>query len=367
MKETKVLYISPYIKVANGGASVMKRNHRLLCQIVGRENFVPMEIMRKSSNPLKMFWDDITEKSFYGLDFMEKKRILQCIKEEHISIVFLDSSKLGGLAMLIHKHFADVRVITFFHNVEADFERTVLKLSKKWYFAYRIGLTDYNERLAIRSSDIIICLNERDSSRLKEKYGRKADEIIPVTLDSTINEESLNQHDISNDIPHLLFFGSNFPPNIEGIKLFVEKVMPKVNGVLTIAGVGMDQLKSCFLNKPRVEVRGFVENVDDLYGSADIVVLPIFSGAGMKVKTAEALKYGKYIIASDEALEGYKIDSLKGIIRCSNIEDFVTAIDSYTPQNRIQLENRKCFLDYYSDESAKKALNSVLKGIDSHI
>lgn len=367
MKEPKVLYIAPSIKVANGGASVSRRNRRLLCQIVGRENFVPIEIIRKTGNHLKMLWDDITEKSFYGLDSMDKKRILQCIKEERISIVFLDSSKLGGLAELIHRHFADVRIITFFHNVESDFERTVLKLNKKWHLAYRIELADYNERLAIHSSDIVICLNERDSFRLKEKYDRRADKIIPVTLDSTINEDSLNRCRPANDIPHLLFFGSNFPPNIEGIKLFVKEVMPRVNAMLTIAGAGMEQLKPYFQNKHHIEVRGFVENVDKLYGNADIVVLPIFSGSGMKVKTAEALKYGKYIIASDEALEGYKIDTLKGVVRCSNTNDFITAINRYTPQNRILRENRKCFLDYYSDESAKKALNSVLKGIDLYI
>lgn len=360
MKEPKVLYIAPSIKVANGGASVSRRNRRLLCQIVGRENFVQIEIIRKTGNHLKMLWDDITEKSFYGLDSTDKKRILQCIKEERISIVFLDSSKLGGLADLIHRHFADVRIITFFHNVEADFERTVLKLNKKWHLAYRIELADYNERLAIHSSDIIICLNERDSVRLMEKYGRRADKIIPVTLDSTINEDSLNQHGTLNNIPHLLFFGSNFPPNIEGIKLFVEKVMPKVNAVLTIAGAGMEQLKPYFQNKPRVDVQGFVEDVNELYSNADIMVLPIFSGSGMKVKTAEALKYGKYIIASDEALEGYKIDTLKGVIRCSNTNDFIAAINRYTPQNRIQKENRKCFLDYYSDESAKNIFLNLL-------
>lgn len=38
------------------------------------------------------------------------------------------------------------------------------------------------------------------------------------------------------------------------------------------------------------------------------MVMPIFSGSGMKVKTAEALMYGKFLIGTKEAFEGYEID-----------------------------------------------------------
>lgn len=364
MKSLKILYISPSIKTASGGAVVSRRNRRLLCQIVGGENFYPIEIARKSNNPLKMLWDDLVERSFWGLDSTDKKSILQLIKKENISTVFLDSSKLGGLAELIRKCYTNVQIITFFHNVEVDFERVILKLSKKWHLAYRNWLAEYNEIRAIHSSDVIVCLNERDSAKLKEIYGRKADKIIPVTLDSAINENTMSRYKISDGVPHLLFFGSNFPPNVEGIKLFVDEVMPKVDAILTIAGAGMEQLKPHFQDMPRVEICGFVENVDELYQNADIVVLPIFSGAGMKVKTAEALKYGKYVLASNEALEGYNINSLKGIVRCMAIDDFVHAINCHIPQERFLLENRQFFLDYHSDESAKTIFEGIIEDLN---
>ncbi len=39
----------------------------------------------------------------------------------------------------------------------------------------------------------------------------------------------------------------------------------------------------------------------------DYIISPIFVGGGMKVKTCEALMYGKNIIGTSESFEGYDI------------------------------------------------------------
>lgn len=356
----KILYIAPHINTASGGAQVSNRNKKLLRQLVGDENFFSFEIQRKSRNLLRMLWEDITERSFYGLNKTDKTKIVELINNNNISCVFLDSSNLGGLIDIIHKHCRSVQIITFFHNVEIDFSKLILKLSNKWYLSYRIWLAKFNESRAIYRSDITICLNKRDADRLYEKYKKKPNVIIPVTLDSNINQ-TINRTD--NEFPNILFLGSNFPPNVEGIKLFINKVMPHIKGQLTIAGSGMEEIKESLPANPNIKIMGFVENLDEIYNNADIVILPIFSGSGMKVKTAEALKYGKYIIATNEALEGYKINDLQGVIRCTTIEDFISAINNYTA-NKISssflIENRKRFLEYYSNESALSKFRNIL-------
>ena len=75
-----------------------------------------------------------------------------------------------------------------------------------------------------------------------------------------------------------------------------------------------------------VKIIGYVENVVDLFFYAKAFICPIFSGAGMKVKIAEALMYGKTIIGTSFACIGYEIDSevfylhntTKSLIECLN-------------------------------------------------
>ena len=89
--------------------------------------------------------------------------------------------------------------------------------------------------------------------------------------------------------------------------------------------------------------------------------MPIFSGSGMKVKTAEALMYGKFLIGTKEAFEGYEIDEKIGIL-CNNANDFIKNINKYSQQNLIyNAPSRTLFIDKYSSDATQELFNSLLK------
>ena len=98
-----------------------------------------------------------------------------------------------------------------------------------------------------------------------------------------------------------------FSPNYDGIKWFAENVMTELKDYhLIIVGKDFEQKKD-ELENVNVHVVGTVESLEKYYYSENIMVMPIFYGDGMKIKTAEAMMYGKIILASDEALEGYEV------------------------------------------------------------
>ena len=70
----------------------------------------------------------------------------------------------------------------------------------------------------------------------------------------------------------------------------------------------------------------------------------------MKVKTAEAMMYGRHIFASDEALEGYEVDGIDGIERCNTAEEYIKAINNFfNSGKKVEYEYyvRKLFLEKY--------------------
>jgi glycosyltransferase involved in cell wall biosynthesis len=75
-----------------------------------------------------------------------------------------------------------------------------------------------------------------------------------------------------------------------------------------------------------------VEDLADLYRRADFVVAPIFSGGGMKVKTAEALSYGKTVVGTPEALRGYEVTEGREAFIRKDADGFVEAIRSLYPE-----------------------------------
>jgi polysaccharide biosynthesis protein PslH len=119
----------------------------------------------------------------------------------------------------------------------------------------------------------------------------------------------------------------------------------------------MDALKSEFIH-PKIEFLGFVPDLSSVLLNADYVLCPIFIGGGMKVKTCESLMYGKNIIATKEAFEGYEVDYTKVGVICNNKEEFINAIKHYCTIKREKFNeySRECFLKKYSFHATLKEL-----------
>lgn len=286
-----------------------------------------------------------------------EKYIWKYLDEIKPDLVYLDTSKLGKFSKRIKRKYGS-RVIVFFHNVEADYSMYFVRnRGYQYLLAYWSSL--WNERIAVKYGDSLICLNERDSKRIEELYGRIPDAVIPISFVDRYQKEKVA---IDQD-KGLLFVGSLFPPNYDGIKWFIENIMTQLpEYFLTIVGKDFEK-KRKDLERDNVKVVGTVGNLEDYYYTYPVMVMPIQYGAGMKVKTAEAMMYGKIILATDEALEGYCIPEHCGIIRCNTSEEFVKAIRSVLTEklDYNNLKGRKLFLENYEFEVTRKQFEKLIK------
>ena len=116
------------------------------------------------------------------------------------------------------------------------------------------------------------------------------------------------------------------------------------------------------LSASNVEVAGSVENLSEYYYKTDAVIIPILYGDGMKVKTAEAMMYGKPVFATKEALEGYEVDDVVGIWECNDKEEFIRSITQYVAKDNEQyVENvRGIYLEKYETEALRSRICGFL-------
>jgi len=104
----------------------------------------------------------------------------------------------------------------------------------------------------------------------------------------------------------LLFVGSRQSLNLEGLNWFLEEVWPAValrhpSMVLEVAGSICERIEPA---TDGVRLLGVVPDLLETYTGADVVISPVRLGTGLKIKTIEALGYGKPVIAMPAAVEG---------------------------------------------------------------
>ena len=363
---SKLLFIQyrPFGAVMNGGDQGTKKNLDMLCRVIGSENIEVYYLHDKAGK--SSLWEyakgAILMPFGYFLGLTSAKVQELVAKANGYDYIFIDRSIFGILAKALKEAGYKGKIITSFQNIEALYMDA--KMPKHMPFRrVLINLADKNDRWSCTYSDKVIVLNERDKAELQKRYGRTAEVTIPVALEDKCSQMKVDTKVMTGKHPLCLFLGAYFLANTEGIIWFMRNVYPKVDIEVKIVGRGMGKLKEEQADLLRdIEVVNDAPDLVPYFMEADVMVLPIFSGSGMKVKTCESLMYGKNIIATDEALEGYVVEECKSAWRCNTAEEFEACIQEFAahPRPRWNANARQCYLDHYSNTAVEKLYRELL-------
>lgn len=360
----RLLFIR-YKKTANvfeGGEQVSQKNWDVLSGLLGKENVTTYYIHDESHKRTPMeylkgaFWFPFGY--FFGIT---PKRVREIVAmAQGYNYVFIDRSLFGIIARELRKSSYQGRIIAFFHNVEKLYFQAKLGNRPGSFIVKRCAWK--NDGWSCRYADRIITLNPRDSRLIESMYSRRSDALIPIAFKDQY-QRSVYPTGVTDKKPLCLFLGAYFGPNCEGIEWFAQNVLPHVDIRMMIVGKGMSQIRSNYRIPESAQVISNAPELSEYFEQADIMVLPIFKGSGMKVKTCESLMYGKNIIATDEAWEGYELDYDKAGARCNTAQEFISAIQSYidSPRPRFNAYSRQIFLEKYSQESVIGSFSKILE------
>lgn len=360
-------------KIDNGGNQCSDRNLKLLQTIYGVSS---IDICIASEEEIKK-----QKKGVYYARLMRKKHrrflsgflgrsdftynsvihICNLIEKNDYQMIFFDGTRCGNIIERLKKHYKyKGKIVVFAHNVEKDILWQQMLYENILYFPLYFA-AKHVERASLKYSDVFIVLSHKDSRIFEKSYKRKADFILPITFfDTKIKKECRDNFVIPKN--SLLFTGSEYIPNVKGIRWFCREVMPFIDIPLYIVGRGLEKLRS-ELESDKIKVIGTVDKLDDYLEAAGAVVIPIFYGGGMKVKTAEAIMHGKRIFATTEALMGYKI-ARYGMDRCDDAQSFVKHIKHYFESEGVRREIeevRKVFINYYDTERYVEPVRELLE------
>lgn len=204
-----------------------------------------------------------------------------------------------GLAMTQYQRSAKCKKIYRVHNLEYKVW-SLLAMQAKNYFKKFVNqwlsnsLKPYEE-CELKDLSGAITLSYAEEKLLNNFYPKLKIATIPISINS---RSSFNY---SAEKKGILFIGSlDWQPNREGLDWFLENIYPAIDHIpLTIAGKG--NFKCDIKN---VTVIPNYESTEELLASHRMMIVPLLSGAGIRIKILEALKFGMPLISTKIGAEG---------------------------------------------------------------
>ena len=170
---------------------------------------------------------------------------------------------------------------------------------------------------------------------------------------------------------HLLFLGKiSYRPNHDGILWFCREVLPLIRASsphkvkLSIVGFDPPADVKALERTGDILVTGGVESVAPYYRESDIVIAPIRSGGGTRIKILEAMSHQRPVISTTKGAEGIDVKSGENIMIGDTAEAFgascLELIENRGRRQDIARRGRRLIEEKYSDKIVADAIKRVV-------
>jgi|TARA_B110000208_G_scaffold139859_1_gene168707 glycosyltransferase involved in cell wall biosynthesis len=263
---------------------------------------------------------------FKSIAFENKLKDL--LKENNYDIIQLENIFVAQYIALIRKH-STAKIILNSANIEYEiWQRMSGKYSyvKNKYFGKLATQLKVEEEILWKQTDGIICATDKDKAMISEVVN--SEKLITLPFYLNISKYKVVQ-EIGNP-PSFFHIGAmDWLPNVEGIDWFLNSIWSKlkVDSVFNIAGKGMlARFKK--LSSTNLVVSGFVDDALEFMENHDVMIVPLLSGSGIRVKIIEAMAIGKCVISTSIGAEGINCIDKKNILIADTEDEFITVIHS---------------------------------------
>ena len=355
------LYISnTYPKKSYGGRQNLSNSIEKILKKILKKRFYYFKIKKKINKKNLSLILDTFQGKIDGVNNNNKIKIINFIKKNKISTIFIDGSNLGLMCKYIKQFDSNIRILVFFHNTEVKFFFDSFLINKTIHSLGVVIANYFAERNSCKYSDEIITLTKKDMFQINKIYKKKAIYIFPLFAEDLLKNNELINYKINSKKKYILFVGSAFYANLNGIIWFVKKVLPKIKVNLAIVGYGFEKYKSFFKNK-KIIFLGKSKNIRNWYKNSNFVVSPIFSGSGMKNKVAEAIMFGKKIVGTRETFVGYESIKRKIGHECDDEKSFTKVINDLVKSKEIYSSKvRNLYKKNFSFEASLKKMQNII-------
>lgn len=278
----------------------------------------------------------------------------ECITNNNIDVINVDFPHMAVNLFEISKKY-NIPIVLNEHNIEWQFYQAVSKgssniLKKLAYFIDSFRLKSYEERLVRKIKfELITFVSIKDMDFYRQWIGL-SEKLCLIPVGADLPEKFCHP---DNKCKKIVFVGKmSAGPNEDGAVWFIENILPDIVEVypnLRFYVVGKNPSTNLLkLQNKNIVVTGTVESIDKYYYDANLVVLPLRFGGGVKVKLLEAISFKCPIVTTDIGVEGTELKDSTHLKICNNASQFLKACLDVLADDNITYRENLTF-DYFKE------------------
>jgi glycosyltransferase involved in cell wall biosynthesis len=248
--------------------------------------------------------------------------------------LWIDFSTIFPFLTGLRRNRSSLKIICNAHNVEYKYMEYRYgtandRLEKKWY-KVQAKLLKEAEIKGYKECDLIITCSEDDRVEILSNLPKANIEVIPNGVD--VNYFIPKNH-LSPE-PSILFTGTmGFEPNKAAVDYFIKNIFPlviKKNPSCKFVIAGANAAKVCkeYVGFNNIEIISSPLDIRPYYNEAWIVVVPLLSGSGTRLKILEAISMKKPVVSTVIGAEGLALNDGKEILIASDDNDFAEKMNT---------------------------------------
>jgi glycosyltransferase involved in cell wall biosynthesis len=304
---------------------------------------------------------NLVGKGSYNIDRFDipevHERIRERLKSNEYDVIHLESLFMAPYIQTVRECCRSMISLRC-HNVEYRiWDRMARKQNnplKRWYFSFLSERIKEYEKSALSLIDGMVCISDEDADHFKEMGYSGPVDVISIGLDPDSYKVTGGSTD---DVSFFHLASMDWMPNLQGVDWYLEKVHPlvcKLNSDVQVhfAGRSMpERIKK--QASPQLQVYDRVDDAAGFMRDKQVMIVPLLSGSGVRVKIIEGLAMGKTIISTSVGAEGIYCTDGENIIIADSPEKFsesmLKCINDPAFCHNIGLNGRKLFENKYSD------------------
>jgi glycosyltransferase involved in cell wall biosynthesis len=288
-----------------------------------------------------------------------KKLINKIIQENNYDLIVVE--KIIMLSYLEKKVFKNYKVVIDSWGIDSEISRQLYKdeknLFKKFILFIKYIRHFFCELCYLSKCKYFVAITDKQFNFYKKFFKRKKLFLIPNFVDTDYfkpNYENFEEKTI-------VFTGiMNFLPNIDAVMFFVNKVMPKLKEKTNVKFyiVGKNPTKEVLMlhNNSDIIVTGEVKDIREYISKAEVVVVPLWIGSGLRNKVLHAMACGKTVVATREAVEGINVKDKENILIANTPQEFVEKILLVLNNKELNLKIAKNARKFIEENFSEKVI-----------
>ena len=235
------------------------------------------------------------------------KDINKYIEENQIKLVIADSAIIASNVKSV-----SIPIIITQHNIEymafKSMSINAKNLKKKIAYYREYLLCKMYEKRLYKNKYIkgYTFISDKDMSFFQEKYPDANCILIPMGWSDDGSKDVIS----NTNSKKIIYTGQmNYEPNAQAVIHFAENIFGTIRKKIPdaefyIVGKNPTEPVKELEKIEGVTVTGYVDSIEKYMQDCGLVVIPLLSGGGVKIKLFEALSYKKVVVSTDKGYEG---------------------------------------------------------------